>query len=89
MARLLFSEQFLDDAATIFSPRVSARLHRVLQMIEQFPESGSSRVPASIERQFGPDVRKCAMNPFDLVYRYDRESDTVYLYGLINQRAAR
>ena len=30
-----------------------------------------------------------AINLLDLVYRDGRESDTVYLHGLINQRMAR
>lgn len=89
VARLLFSNQFLDDAATIWSPRVNEHLHGVLRMIERFPESGSACRRASITDQFGPGVRTCAISPFDLVYRYDRESDTVYLYGLVNQKTAR
>ena len=88
MAKLLFSEQFLDDAATISSPRISERLHRILRMLERFPRSGSASVPPSIAEQFGPNIRKCAVNPFDLVYRYDPESDTVFLEGLINQKMA-
>ena len=89
MAKLLFSEQFLDDAATINSSRVNKHLHRILRMLEQFAESGSASVPPSIHEQFGPNIRKCAMNPFDLVYRYDPKSDTVYLHGVIHQRKAR
>lgn len=88
MAKLLFSEQFLDDATTINSPRTIEHLHRILRMLERFPESGSASVPPSIARQFGPNIRKCAMNPFDLVYRYDPESDAVLLEGLINQKMA-
>ena len=88
VAKLLFSEQFLDDAATIDSPRINERLHRILRMLERFSESGSASVPPSIVGQFGPGIRKCAMNPFDLVYRYAPESDTVYLHGIIHQRAA-
>lgn len=89
VARLLFSEQFLDDAATTWPPRVKEHLHGVLHMIEQFPESGSSCQRASVTERFGPDVRTCAISPLDLVYRYDRESDTVYLHGLISQKMAR
>lgn len=89
MARLLFSQQFVDDVATTYSPRVSDRLHRALRMLEQFPESGSTSLPASIARQFGPNVRKCVIGPFDLVYRYDQETDTVFIHGLVNQRMAR
>ena len=89
MARLLFSNQFLDDAATVRSPRANEHLHGVLRMIERFPESGPARRRASAIDRLGPDVRTCAISPFDLVYRYDRESDTVYLYGLVNQKTAR
>lgn len=89
VARLLFSEQFLDDAATTWSPRANEHLHGVLRMIERFPESGPARRRASAIDRFGPDVRTCAISPLDLVYRYDRESDTVYLHGLIDQKMER
>lgn len=88
MARLRFAERVADDAATIWSPRVEAYLRRVLAMLEAFPEAGSPNVPESIRREFGPNVRKCAVNPYDLVYEYDAEKEEVRVYALINQRMA-
>ena len=89
MARLLFSEQFLDDVTTIYSPRANEHLHRILRMLERLPQSGSANLPASIAQEFDANIRTCAMNPFDLVYRYDPTNDTVYLEGLIHQKMAR
>lgn len=89
MARLRFTSRFVDNAAEICSERDNERLLRVLGMLEAFPESGSSDVPDSIRDEFGAGVRKCALNPFDLVYEYDRAHDVVLLYGLIHQRMAR
>ena len=89
MARLRFTEQFIDDTATVCSPRLHDHLMRVLRMLERFPESGSPDVPASIAQEFGPGIRKCALDPFDLVYEYEKDGDVVMLHGLVNQRMAR
>lgn len=89
MAKLRFTDRFIDDATVINSARLHEHLVKVLSMLEAFPESGSSDVPDSIRDEFGADIRDCALNPFDLVYEYDRERDIVLLYGLIHQRLAR
>lgn len=87
MARMLYSETFLDDVETIYSPRVMQHLRMVLQMIETFPRSGSSDVPASIQSRFGGEVRKCAIAPYDLIYTYQAEDDVVRVRGLVPQRS--
>jgi mRNA-degrading endonuclease RelE of RelBE toxin-antitoxin system len=86
MARLLLTEQFMDDARTIWSPRVKKHLVRVLSMIESFPESGSRNIPASLVEEFGPTIRKCSVDPYYLIYDYDSEHDVVAVYGLVPQR---
>lgn len=88
MAKMRFTEQFLDDAATIYSPTMSERLGVVLHMLEQFPQSGSPQLPAAIVEEFGEGVRKCAFGPFDLIYDYDKAQDTVTVYGLVPQKMA-
>ncbi|MDO4436810.1 MAG: type II toxin-antitoxin system RelE/ParE family toxin [Coriobacteriaceae bacterium] len=88
MAKMVFTEQFIDDLDTIWSSRVYARVRRVLAMIEQFPECGSRSLPSSIEREFGNTVRKCAVGPFDVLYDYDASEDVAYVLGLVSQRSA-
>lgn len=57
-------------------------------MIEAFPQSGLTLVPESLVREFGPQVRKCAMSPFYLVYEYDEDADVVFVHGLVRQSKA-
>lgn len=89
MARLVFTSQFMEDSEVIWSSRVRARLIRVLQMLETLPNAGSAQIPESISLEFGNSVRKCALNPFDIVYEYEEDTDTVTLLGLISQRGVR
>lgn len=89
MARMLFTEGFLDDAATIWSPAVEAHLKRMLEMLETFPEAGSNNVSDFVRQHFGDNVRKCSVAPFDLIYEYIPEEDVVLVYGLTSQKMAR
>lgn len=57
-------------------------------MIEEFPESGSRSLPATIVDEFGLHVRKCVVGPFDVIYEYDPANETVMLHGLVSQRQA-
>ncbi len=88
MAKLLLTEQFMDDARTIWSPRVKKRLVRLLSIIESFPESGLPNIPSPLVEEFGPGIRKCPIDPYYLVYEYDSEFDVVAVYGLVPQRSA-
>lgn len=85
----MYSEAFLDDAASIWSAGVKGHLMEALRAIESFPEIGSTDLPASIREQYGENVRKFAVRPFDLIYEYDCEADTVLVYGLVPFRRAR
>lgn len=89
MARMIYTEGFLDDASFIYSPRVKEDLANALRSIESFPRIGSTAVPVSIKEQFGHGVLKVIVKPFDLIYEYDEEADLVVVYGLIPFRAAR
>lgn len=86
---MVFARAFVESASAVWSERVRAHLARVLSMIETFPESGSAQLPDSIFEEFGPNVRKCALTPFDVIYRYEAGEDTVYVLGLVHQRFAR
>ena len=83
MARVELTERFVDDASGIRSDRVLEHVHGVVRNLERFPQMGSTDVPRSIAREFGDDVRKYVVAPFDLVYEYNKDSDVVYVYGLV------
>lgn len=89
MPRMIYTDGFLDDAAGIWSDRVRNRLGRMLAAIEVFPEIGSTDAPLSIRAQYGSNIRKAIVDPFDLVYEFDPEADCVIVYGLIPFREAR
>ena len=85
---MVYTDGFLDDAAAVWSDRVRGRLERMLRAIEAFPEIGSSDIPASIGAAYGTRVRKAVVEPFDLIYEYDPDADTVIVYGLVPFYAA-
>lgn len=87
MARVLFSLAFLDDAEMVYSHRLKKRLESVLSMIESFPDSGTRIKSKFLASKYGDEARVCNIEPFYLVYSYDREADTVYIHGLIPQRS--
>ena len=60
-----------------------------LEYAERFGEFGTLLVPPSIKREFGDNVRKVAVNPFDLVYTLYSEQDLARIEALIHQRAAK
>ena len=88
MARMEYAEGFADDLAGVWSAPVAAHVERVLAMLEAFPLSGSPDVPDSVAREFGPQVRKCVVSPFDLACEYDEGEDVVFVHGLVDQRGA-
>lgn len=88
MPRLVFSERFANDLAAVTSSRIEKRILLCLDNIERFPEFGSSQLPTSIASQFGANVRKVSIRPFDLIYTYDKERELVLVEALVYQRAA-
>lgn len=88
MPRLEFSERFVDDLALVESRKLEAIILADLDNIEAFGEFGSAAIHESIKEKFGPEVRKVAANPFDLIYSYYPEQDLVRVEAFIRQRAA-
>ena len=89
MPELRYTEQFIEDASSI---RLDSKRREVRRRIEQlldFPEIGSANLPDSIVKRFGSDVRKLIIDPFIVVYEFDRTADAVNILALIHQRAAR
>ena len=89
MARLVYTEGFVDDAARIELPRKREKLFRHVAMLADFPKAGSPNVAASVVDEFGGGIRKLALRPFLLVYEYREAEDAVYLLGLVHQKRAR
>ena len=55
----------------------------MLQTIEKMPRFGSPMVSDSVRRQYGPDVRKALVLPFEIIHEYDQDTDTAYVYTLL------
>lgn len=88
MTKLLYSDRFASDLAGVTSANIERKIFDILDTIEAADDIGSKAVPESIRSEFGADVRKLAVNPFDLVYTYDAERDIVFIEAPIHQRIA-
>ena len=86
MSRVVPTQRFVDDLAEVWSERVERDIAQAVDAIAAFPRIGSSQLAPSISAEFGEDVMKVAVRPFDLIYEYDEAHDTVYLYGLVPMR---
>lgn len=86
MPRVVVSDDFIDSAAALYSDRVFNEVFHFLDLLETTPEIGSTNLPERILRRFGDNCRKIVVDPFDILYRYDPETDTVYVAELIHQR---
>lgn len=85
---MVFAERFLEDASHVWSERLRLSLTNVLLSIEAFPEIGSKNLPLSIKEEFGGDVRKVAVSPFDLIYEFKKDENAVFVYALVPMRSA-
>lgn len=88
MPKVIISEEFVEATAEVYSERVFNDLYRLVEMLEALPELGSTELPLpyAIKKRFGKDCRKIVIAPFDILYRYDKVEDTVYVAALIHQR---
>ena len=89
MPSVSFTDRFMREAAKVQTVKKRKELRRATETLAQFPEIGSANIAASIAREYGPNVRKLVVNPFLVVYEYDKEADCVNILGLIHQRMAR
>ena len=83
MARLVVFDGFIDARNGIRSEWIRKNVDAMLMTIEKVPGVGSSILPDSILVEFGPDVRKAVVSPFEIVYEYDSATDTAYVYDLL------
>ena len=65
-------------AEMVYAPRFAEELSRV-----------TTNIPSSIQSEFGGNVLKMVVDPFDIFYECFEEQDIVFVYTLILQRQAR
>lgn len=83
MARIVPTEGFVDDLAQVWSCRVTAYIRESLEALQTFPRLGAADLPKGIKRTYGDSVRRLSVPPFDLIYEFDEEADSVYVYALV------
>ncbi len=88
MAKVDVSEGFVEDMVQVYLGSKRDEIWDAISLLEHAPEMGSRILPVSIRRRFGESARKLVVDPFDVIYRYFPEEDTVYVAGLVHQRAA-
>lgn len=57
-------------------------------MLDEMIDISAEIVPRSLLEKQGDSVCTAPVNPFDIVYTYDKEKDLVILHALIHQKAA-
>ena len=89
MAKLAYAEAFIEDMQSVELKSKRDEIFDRIDLLADFPGLGSSNLPASVVTRFGGNVRKLVVDPFDVIYEHDAQSDTVNILGLIHQRAAK
>ena len=89
MATIKATKAFSEELMSITSLKVERDLRRSVEALQSFPELGSSKMPESIKRLYGNNVRKISVAPFLLIYDYSKKEDAITLYGLIHTRTVR
>ena len=57
-------------------------------MLDEMIDISAEIVPRSLLEKQEDSVCTTPVNPFDIVYTYDKEKDLVILHALIHQKAA-
>lgn len=84
-----FSDQFLQDAEQIYSPKVADELRNAISLFEIIPTIGSKIVRKSLKEEFGEDIYKWVVGPFDLIYTFNEDLQTIQLHALLPQKMVR
>lgn len=84
-----FSDQFLQDAEQIYSPKVADELRNAISLFEIIPTIGSKIVRQSLKEEFGEDIYKWVVGPFDLIYTFNEDLQTIQLHALLPQKMVR
>ena len=84
-----FSDQFLQDAEQFYSPKVADELRNAISLFEIIPTIGSKIVRKSLKEEFGEDIYKWVVGPFDLIYTFNEDLQTIQLHALLPQKMVR
>ena len=84
-----FSDQFLQDAEQIYSSKVADELRNAISLFEIIPTIGSKIVRKSLKEEFGEDIYKWVVGPFDLIYTFNEDFQTIQLHALLPQKVVR
>lgn len=90
MAKPIYTEGFVEDLAQ--SPQAiqrRAQIKAACELLQTFPELGTSTVARSLAKKCGSRIRKLSASPFVIVYEFNPETDEVYFYGLEHERNIR
>lgn len=92
MARLRFSEEFLESLAAL-DQRVENVVWEKLALVEVFPGVGSSLVEPSLRHAYGPTCLKVVAAGYDVLYERGRQGpdgdEVIDILGIVSQRAVR
>ena len=83
MARLIVYDGFIEARSRVWSERLGKNIDEMLRTIELMPGVGSAIVPDSIQEEFGSNVLRAVVSPFEIVYEYDKDADTAFVYDLL------
>ena len=89
MAEMVYAPRFAEELSRVTPKRAEDRIYDVLGIIEAIPTIGSTNIPSSIQSEFGGNVLKMVVDPFDIFYECFEEQYIVFAYTLILQRQAR
>ena len=89
MMELAFSNRFFDDTEGFELEAKQDEILNAIDLLSSVPEMGSRRVPASIEQEFGPCVRKLVVKPFLVIFEIIADEGLLYMHGLVHQRQAK
>ena len=62
---------------------INERIENMLGLIELMPGVGSAITADSVRLAYGNNVLKALVDPYQIIYEYDRCKETVYVYGLL------
>lgn len=89
MLNAIFTDEFIDGVAQIYSERVLNELSESLIAIRSFKDLGTGFVRESLRKRYGDDIRKFPVSPFVIVYRYDENRNTVEFLALPHEKTVR
>lgn len=86
MAEIVYTENFIEGMLSVQLESKREEIFAAVELLASNPEIGSRIIRPVIEKQFGKDIHKLVVHPFDVFYRYVPGKDIVIVEGLLHQR---